>query len=329
MISIGIQGAEVIKTAGSFLLASHMHPDGDAIGSMIGLGLALRDIGKNVAIISGQPVPPSYHFLPGSEMVSTPQGVHGRRFDCGIVLDCTGLERLPEEVNKLFDCCGTLINIDHHVSNDFFGAVNIVDSSASATAEILYQVLSALKIGISPDVATNLYAALVTDTGSFRYQNTTNRCHLVASLLLERGADHHLVQQCLNEQKTLASIRLLQKGLSTLSLDQEGQVAWMTISRLNCLDEGCRMEESEDLINYPKSIAGVEIAVLFKEIGDHEVRIGFRSKSFADVNALAGRFGGGGHMRAAGCTVKGTLQEVEALVIDAARDYLQKKREVL
>ncbi|MGD0152218.1 MAG: bifunctional oligoribonuclease/PAP phosphatase NrnA [Thermacetogeniaceae bacterium] len=305
-----------------------MHPDGDAIGSMIGLGLALRDMGKNVAVIASQPLLPSYHFLPGSEMVSTPEGVHGKRFDCGIVLDCTSLDRLPEEVGKLFDQCETLINIDHHVSNAFFGAVNIVDSSASATAEILYQVLSALEIGISPDVATNLYTALVTDTGSFRYQNTTHRCHLVASLLLEHGADHNKVQQRLNEQRTLASIRLLQKGLSTLVLDREGQIAWMTISRLFCLETGCQMEESEDYINYPKSIAGVEIAILFKEIDDHEVRVGFRSKNFADVDALAGRFGGGGHIRAAGCTVKGTLQEVEALVIDAARGYLQKKREV-
>lgn len=327
MIQISFTGAEVLLTAGTFAIASHMHPDGDAIGCMIGMGLALKDIGKEVVVVSPQPIPPLYHFLPGSDLVVVSgERLQGYRFNCGIVLDCTGLERLSKETVRVFGCCETLINIDHHISNAYFGDVNIVDPEAAATGEILFQMLSALGIRISPEVATNLYTALVTDTGSFQYQNASSRCHLVASSLMERGADHNRVQQCLNEQRTLASIRLLEKGLSTLTVDQGGQIAWMAIPRHWFVETGCKMEDSEDFINYPKSIAGVEIGILFKEIDDHEVRVGFRSKRFADVNFLAGGFGGGGHERAAGCTVRDTLSEAKALVINAARDYLQKKQ---
>jgi phosphoesterase RecJ-like protein len=187
--------------------------------------------------------------------------------------------------------------------------------------------MSDLGIGISPEVATNLYTAIVTDSGSFRHENTTPRCHLVASMLLELGADHSKVQQCLNEQKTLSGIRLLEKGLSTLSIEQGGKIAWMSLPRYFFEETGCTLEDSDDFINYPKSIAGIEVGILFKEIEDDEIRVGFRSKGFADVNLLAGSFGGGGHERAAGCTIRGTLPDVVALVVEAAREYLHQMSE--
>lgn len=303
-----------------------MHPDGDAIGSMIGLGLALREMGKETVILAAQPLPSLYEFLPGSNLVVTPREVPAeKRFDCGVILDCTSLDRLNNETVTVFDRCQSLINIDHHISNSYFGAVNIVEPEASSTGELIFRILSALGIRISPAAATNLYTALVADTGSFQYQNATFQCHQVASSLLKLGADQNRVQRSLNEQKTLASIRLLEKGLATLAFDPESHLAWMTIPRHLFVETECRIEDSEDFINYPKSIAGVEIGILFKEIAENEIRVGFRSKSVADVNLLAGQFGGGGHERAAGCTVKGPLTEVEALVIKAARDYLHKE----
>ena|GEM_PF-111744 len=341
MKQIGYPGAEIFKTAGSFVITTHIHPDGDAVGSVIGLCLALRDMGKDAAIALAQPLPSSYRFLPGSGLVLAAAGgaapcpvdmarpgaaqLQGKRFACGVVLDCTSLERAGKEMAAILENCESLINIDHHISNTGFGAVNIVDAGASATGEIMYRIMTSLDIKISPDVATNLYAAIVTDTGSFQYQNATSRCHLVASLLLDLGANQRKVQQCLNEQKDLSSIRLLEKGLSTLTLEQDGRIAWMSLPRHFFEETGCRLEESEDFINYPKSVAGVEVAILFKEIDDGEVRVGFRSKNFADVNFLAGSFGGGGHERAAGCTVRGTLPEVEALVVGVAREYLNGK----
>jgi phosphoesterase RecJ-like protein len=327
----------IFQTAGSFVVVSHIRPDGDAVGSVIAAGLALRDMGKNVAMVIEHALQPSYRFLPGSELLLTADGIstapapggcpateelRNRHFTCGIVLDCTGLERTGECVQGILNQCEFLINIDHHISNNGFGAVNIIDAEASATGEILYRVMSGLGIPISPDVATNLYTAIVTDSGSFRYPNATSRCHQVASELLELGADHCRVQQCLNEQKSFSSLRLLEKGLSTLTLEQDGQIAWIALSRHFYEETGCGIGDSDEIINYPRSIAGVEVGILFKEVEAGEVRIGFRSKNLVDVNLLAGRFGGGGHERAAGCTVKGSLPEVEAIVVAATKEYL-------
>jgi phosphoesterase RecJ-like protein len=357
---IGYPGAEVLKAAGSILITAHIHPDGDAAGSAIGLCLALRDMNRDAIILLAQPLPPSYHFLPGSGLVMhaassapcppemtgeflpspieatlekmlpettnlQPAHLQGKRFDYGIVLDCTSLDRAGKEMAGILESCEFLINIDHHISNTGFGAINIVDPDASATGEILYRIMDGLGIKISPDTATNLYAAIVTDTGSFQYQNATSRCHQAASMLLDLGADHRNVQQCLNEHKKLSSIRLLEKGLSTLTLEQEGQIAWMSLPLRFFKETGCCPEDSEDFVNYPKSIAGVEVGILFKEVEDGVIRVGLRSKNIADVNALAGRFGGGGHERAAGCTIRGTLQEAETLLVDAARDCLQSQ----
>jgi phosphoesterase RecJ-like protein len=329
----GYPGAEVLRAAGSFVITTHIHPDGDAAGSAIGLCLALRDLNRDATIILAQPLLPSYLFLPGSGLVvaasagGDDQGstqLQGKGFTLGIVLDCTSLDRAGKEMAGILESCDSLINIDHHISNTGFGAINIVDAEASATGEILFRILDSLDIRISPDVATNLYTAIVTDTGSFQYQNATSRCHLTASKLLDLGANHCHVQQCLNEQKNLSSIRLLEKGLSSLTLEQDGRIAWMSLSRGYFQETGCSLGESEGFVNYPKSIAGVEVGILFKEIDAGVVRVGLRSKNVADVNALAARFGGGGHERAAGCTVMGTLQEVESLVVGAAKKYLSE-----
>jgi phosphoesterase RecJ-like protein len=329
---IGYPGAEVLRAAGSFVITTHIHPDGDAAGSAIGLCLALRDMNRDAAIVLAQPLLPSYLFLPGSGLVMAAAGgagepglaqLQGRGFAYGIVLDCTSLDRAGQEMAGLLASCDSLINIDHHISNTGFGAINIVDAEASATGEILLRILDSLDIQISPDVATNLYTAIVTDTGSFQYQNATSRCHLAASRLLDLGADHCNVQQCLNEQKNLSSLRLLEKGLSTLTLEQDGRIAWMSLPKRYFEETGCGLDESEGFVNYPKSVAGVEVGILFKEIDAGVVRVGLRSKNVADVNVLAGRFGGGGHERAAGCTVMGTLQEVEALVVGAAKEYMR------
>jgi phosphoesterase RecJ-like protein len=326
---IADQGAAIFKTASSFIITTHTHPDGDAVGSCVGLGLALRGLGKEAAVVLERPVPASYRFLPGSGQVLTAAdgmtSLQGRRFACGVVLDCTSLERTGQETIPVLQSCDCLVSIDHHISNTGFGDINILDTAASATGEILHRIMDGLGIKISPDVATNLYTAIVTDTGSFRYQNTTPRCHLAAAALLDLGADHRQVQQCLYEEKKLSIIRLLEKGLSTLTLDPEGRIAWMSLTQRFYEEAGCQLEDSEDFVNYPKSIAGVEIAILFKEIGDGEIRVGFRSKNIADVNHLAGGFGGGGHQRAAGCTIKGALQDVVPLVVSASRKYLTER----
>lgn len=319
-------GAEVFRNAQRFIITSHQHPDGDAVGSAIGLGLALKGWGKEVAVVAAEPLSHLYHFLPGSDLVQTPQAFHRNYCECGVVLDCTSAERLSGEIREVLEGCTNLVNIDHHVSNTYFASINIVDVVAAATGEMLYQILTALGVGISPDVATNLYAALVTDTGYFRYQNTTPGCHLTASSLLKNGADYLNVHQCLNEQRTMASLHLLEKCLSTLKIDRDGLLAWMVVPKRFFLETETGIDDSDDFINYPKSIAGVEVGILFKEVDDQEIRVGFRSKRWLDVNALAALFGGGGHERAAGCTVRGTLAEAEQLVVETTRQLIEKKR---
>lgn len=318
--------AEVLKRGRSFIITSHQHPDGDAVGSEIGLGLALKELGKEVAVVAVEPLPQMYHFLPGSVLVETFRESHLLAYDCGVVLDCTGFDRLSPEIRKVLDGCDILVNIDHHISNTRFAGINIVDTAAAATGELLYKILTALHIGISPEVATNLYAALVTDTGNFQYQNTTPGCHLTAASLLEKGADYQLVHQRLHENRTLSSLRLLEKSLSTLTVDQDGLIAWMAVPWRYYQETGSRIEDSDEFINYPKSIAGVEVGILFKETDEQEVRVGFRSKNWLDVNALAAVFGGGGHERAAGCTVRGNLEEAEDLVVETTRRFLSGAR---
>ena len=214
------------------------------------------------------------------------------------------------------------MNVDHHISNQYFGDLNVVDPQAAATGEIVCSLLVRASITITPDIATNLYVALVTDTGSFQHQNTTAKCLRTAAYLLDCGAKHNLIHQCLYEQKSLDSLRLLSRCLESLALNKSGAIAWMTISQDVLLDSGAVFDDSDGMIDYTKSLKGVEVGILFKEVSPGEIKVSFRSKNYLDVNQLAACFGGGGHERAAGCTVQGRIKNVEALVIEKTEELL-------
>lgn len=316
--------ANAIEKSNEFIIATHLNSDGDAVGSLLGLGLALFNSGKDVVMVLPGPVPAAYRFLPGCELVQIPSMVHERAFETGIVLDCTDISRTGEDLAEVLRGAGNLVNIDHHVSNQHFGDINLVDPGAAATGEIVLDLLLVMRTPVTSDIATNLYTALITDTGSFQHQNTTSRCHRSAALLLDCGADHMLVHNCLYEQRSLNSLRLLKAGLETLSLDKEGRIAWMSISREVLLSSGCLVEDCDGIIDYTKSLQGVEVGILFKEVNPGEIKVSFRSKNYLDVNQLAACFGGGGHERAAGCTIKGSLKDVETLVVKATEDLLAK-----
>ncbi|MGB9792091.1 MAG: DHH family phosphoesterase [Thermacetogeniaceae bacterium] len=321
---------DLLLKGDNFLLASHLNPDGDAIGSLLGLGMALKKLDKKVAIASPYPTPQAFSFLPGYELLQPPSSLGKQAFDIGIVLDCTELERTGEEVKELLRKTAVVVNIDHHISNKGFGDLKVVDPHAAATGELIFEMLEKMEIPLTPEIATNLYVAIVTDTGSFQHRNTTERCHRNAASLLRLGADHARVYQFLYEERSLKSIRLLEKCLQTLSVSEDGLIAWMTVSQEHLIETGCTIEDCENLIDYPKSIKGVEIGILFKQISDDEVRVSFRSKNYADVNALAASFGGGGHERAAGCTIHGSLKDVEKMVLTATINFLHNiKKEVV
>ncbi|KUK36804.1 MAG: Phosphoesterase RecJ-like protein [Thermacetogenium phaeum] len=315
--------ARIIEKSNKILMTTHVNPDGDAVGSLLGLGLALVNSGKDVMMVTAAPIPAVYQYLPGSELLQLPSILSTREFEAGVVLDCTDLSRIGGDLPELLNGAGSVVNIDHHISNTHFGDVNAVDPKAAATGEIVLDLLLLMGIPVTPDIATNLYTALITDTGSFRHQNTTARCHRTAAVLLEYGADHVLVHNCLYEQRTLSSLMLLKAGLETLSLSKDGRIAWMAISYEDILSSGCNMEDCEGIIDYPKSLRGVEVGILFKEVKPGEIKVSFRSKQYLDVNRLAASFGGGGHERAAGCTVKGNLADAVAMIVRTTEEHLR------
>ncbi|MDH7576713.1 MAG: bifunctional oligoribonuclease/PAP phosphatase NrnA [Bacillota bacterium] len=314
----------IFRKGGEFLITTHLNPDGDAVGSLLGLGLALKKLDKKVELISPHPLSESYQFLPGSELIQLPCNLKKIHFEIAVVLDCTELNRTGKDLEDILKKCKTVINIDHHISNTGFGSINVVDPGAAATGELVFEILVGMGVQITPDIATNLYFALVTDTGFFQYQNTTPRCHRTGASLLEYGATQRKIHQFLNENRSLTSIHLLGKSLGTLSVSESGLVAWMTVSQQFLREVGGKIEDCEGFINYPKSLAGVEVGILFKELENNEIKVGFRSKKFLDVNQLAACFGGGGHERAAGCTVRGHLKEVERKVIQATEQFLTR-----
>lgn len=308
----------------NFMLTTHLNPDGDALGSLMGLGLALINTGKNVLMVMPHPVPVTFQFMPGVRQVQKTIDPLVR-FDVGIALDCTDINRAGEEAQDVLQNAKNLVNIDHHISNRRFGDINVVDPQAAATGEIIYDILHQAKIPITSDISTNLYTALVTDTGSFQHQNTTAKCLRTAAFLLDCGAAHRVIQQHLYEQKSLESLRLLARGLESLSLNESGTIAWMTIPRGLFFASGAAVDDSDGMIDYVKSLKGVEVGILFKEVNYGEIKVSFRSKNYLDVNQLAAHFGGGGHERAAGCTINGKIEDIEQLVVSKTEEKLAAK----
>ncbi|GAF26796.1 exopolyphosphatase-related proteins [Moorella thermoacetica Y72] len=320
MSEIG-QIAAILATAREVAVATHIIPDGDCLGSMLGLTLALRERGTSVIAINADPVPEMFQYLPGQETIIDPDQVTSMP-PLLVMVDCTDMERAGKGFSNWQQRVEKIINIDHHVSNTRFGHLNLVDSRAAATAELIYAVLEQIPATFTPEVATCLYTALATDTGSFQYENCTARTLRLAASLLEKGADMPLIREHLWESKPLNSIRLLAATLPTLTLAYEGRVAWMTVSRAALEANGARPEHAEGLVNYPRSIAGVEVGMLFRELPEGKVKVSLRSKKIVDVNRVAALFGGGGHRRAAGCTLDGDLDTVVARVVAAAGEAL-------
>ncbi|CEP66828.1 Phosphoesterase, DHHA1 [Moorella glycerini] len=313
--------AATLATARDVAVVSHIIPDGDCLGSTLALALALRQRGTRAVAVNADPVPDMFQFLPGQETIIPPAKVEEIP-SLLVMVDSTDMERAGEGFSQWRQKTKMVINIDHHVSNTRFGDLNLVDSRAAATAELIYTVLEKIPVSITPAIATCLYTALATDTGSFQYENCTATTMRLAARLMEQGADLSLIREYLWERKPLASIRLLAAVLPTLTLAYDGRVAWLTVSRATLDTIGALPEHAEGLVNYPRSIAGVEVGLLFRELPDGLVKVSLRSKKIVDVNAVAARFGGGGHRRAAGCTIRGDLDTVVTMVVAAAGEAL-------
>ena len=303
----------------SFLLLAHLHPDGDVLGSMLGLGLALMGQGKPVTLAGPHPVPEPYRFLHGAEWIQQWKEAHGA-YDVTVLLDCPDPARTGGLLDMVRERGTTVVNIDHHQDNRRFGDFNWVDVSAAATGELVYDLLQTLRWPLTPEVATALYTALVTDTGSFRYSNSSAKAFRVAAHLVSEGAAPARVAGELHEGRTLDALRLLGDLLQRIEMSPDGRVAWLVLP--SELAGNQDLIEAEDFITYPRSIRSVKVALLFRELHPGHVKVSLRGKGEINVAKIAGRFGGGGHPNASGCTVALPLEAAKAALLDAVAEAL-------
>jgi phosphoesterase RecJ-like protein len=292
---------------------THVRPDGDAIGSSLAWGRALEQRGKSVKLFCPDDIPVKYSsFIPDiniSRVFSPP----GNTPTLAFILDCSDLDRLDymkEDVLKL----DKLFNIDHHGTNVQFGDYNLLDPSAAATGEIIYKLIQDLQIELTEDMSLFLYIALASDTGSFKYENTSPQTMYIAGKLLERGINPSFVSMKIFDEISFSSFSLLRDCLQALKMDKAGKIAWMSADEEMLARYGVDSPELEGYINYAKNIIGVEVGVFFYHTLSGETRIGFRSKNI-DVSSVAFSLGGGGHPRASGCSIAGKPEEIEKMVI--------------
>lgn len=305
---------EAIEQATSIVLVTHCNPDGDGIGSELALYEALVSRGKQVSIRNRDGIPRIYSFLTHAEQVE--------KFDwlsCQdspeliISLDCGSYKRLG--MSQSIQQETTLINIDHHISNAEFGDINIVDSRYCATGAMVFDLLLSMQVPFSADIASAIYVAVLTDTASFRHSNTSANVYRMAADLIDAGAQPWPISIAVYESRSLAGIKILMACLETLEIRDGGRSAWVYVNTEMYEKTGANVEDTEGLIDYARSIEGVEIAVLMRH---HELedrwKVNFRAKTTADVGSLANSLGGGGHKHAAGCVISGTFDEVRAII---------------
>ena len=306
--------ADVIYSSTTFLITSHVRPDGDAVGSELALYHVLRDMGKDAVVYNQDKTPAVYGFLPGAgAIVHSLDSVDG--FDAVFVLDCSDISRVGNDQEKI-GSIGKIVNIDHHLSVGTFSKILLTDSTASSTGEMIHRLLKKMKVPITADIATNLYTAILTDTGSFQYSNTGGDTFRAAADLVESGADCREIAQNIYEAKPALQIRLMGRVLDTLRLYEGEKVGLIYVTQEMLREEDALPEHTEGLVDMVRSIRGVEIAVCCYEVSEGRFKISLRSKGKIDVARIAGKLGGGGHMNASACRVEGELETVVRIVLD-------------
>lgn len=292
--------AESLRGHDSYVLVGHVNPDPDCLGTMLAVGQGLRRLGKRVTWVSPDPVPEGLQFLPGADAIKIPPAPAA---DVLLVIDCE-----PARTGAVSEQLGDfkhVYNLDHHVTNEGKAPFAYVDAEAAATAEIAVELLvDHWGLTLEPDDAFNLYTALVTDTGSFRFRNTTARTLAVAARLVEAGVRPGAVAEAVYESMTWPAFQLLRTALASLERSDDGRVAWITLTRGMLASCGATEDDATGLSQYPRMIAGVDVSFVLRELEDGHTRVSLRSKGAVDVSVIAGRFGGGGHPGASGCTIQ-------------------------
>ena len=316
--------ADVIETHDRFLVTTHVRPDGDALGSEVGMAGLLRQKGKDVRVVNSSPTPPRYDFLDPDgtffEHFGTavaPEALSDR--EVVVILDLSAWNQLGDMAGFVRGFAGTKVVIDHHVSQDDLQAVFLKDTTAEATGILVMNAARALGGTLTPEVATGLLTAIAMDTGWFRHSNTRPGTMRAAAELIEAGASIDGIYRQLFERNTLGRLKLIGETLIDLQTIQDGRVAYATITREDLLRTGAIPQDSEDLIDFTVSLRGVEVGLLFIEQARGGVKVSFRARAGLDCSSLAGQFGGGGHRAAAGATLLGPMSEVVPRVLEAVR----------
>ena len=317
------QVIEAIKKYNKFLITAHVNLEGDSLGSQLGMKALLDSLGKTAVIVDNDAVPDHYKFLPKALEVSNK--LDGEiDFEAAIILDCPTLKRIGK-VRNLLAKGKFIINVDHHISNEKFGDINWVDPNASSAGEMVYKIYKEMGIGLTKETALALYIAILTDTGSFNYDNTSSVTHEIAGELLGYGIDPASVSESVYERRSIADIKFLGLVLSTIKLNDSQDVAYLEITNKMLKITGADLVKSEGFVNYARSIEKVKVAIIFKEDANGKINVSFRSKGDVDVNKIASAFGGGGHVKASGCVAEGSLADVEKKVLDKVNEVLRGK----
>jgi bifunctional oligoribonuclease and PAP phosphatase NrnA len=310
---------EQIERTHRFVLTSHARPDGDAVGSVLGCWQVLDALGKQADVVLADEVPFIYKRLPFADRIIHADKVNGT-YETAILLECDSVER--SRLAGLGD--RILVNIDHHLSGRPFAHINWIDPTACATAELVYRLALKAGVKITPELATCLYAAVLTDTGSFCYQGTSERTFGLARELVRAGADPARIAQQVYFASPTSKMRLLGAALS--NLHREHALAWMHVTRDQFDRSEAEDEDAEGLVNYALGIAGVEAAAFFREMEGGRFRVSLRSKGIINVAEIAERFGGGGHACASGCAIEGPLSAASERILAQLRTALENVR---
>jgi phosphoesterase RecJ-like protein len=307
-----------INKGQSFLVTSHVRLDGDALGSELAIYLMLQDLGKRAVVYNQDSTPEHYRFLPAAENIVNELG-DMEQYDVAFVLDCSELERVGESAGKIGNI-KKLINIDHHISNDGFCELKLIDAQTSSTGELIFRLMKEMGFKLTKDICTNLYTAILTDTGGFRYSNTRRDALFAAGTLVENGADPQWISENIYESDPPSKLKLRARALETLSLDMDRKVGSLTVTNEMLQETGASMDYTDGFVDIPRAVQGIEIAALYTQMNGNGFKISLRSKGKVNVEKIAKKFGGGGHINAAACRIEGDIDSIKSKIMEAIKE---------
>lgn len=311
----------LIKESKKVAILPHISADGDAVGSSIALALALRKLDKDVVVILEEEIPKVYSFLPGIDTTRVYKSER-QNFDTVIALDTGDMERLGDRA-EVFNSAAITMNIDHHHTNSEYAFYNYIQRSSSATAEIIYQLIKMLGLNIDAEISVCLYVAIATDTGGFRYSNTTSLTHQITADLINNGVNVAEISQKVFDNTSIQKVKLMGIAINSLELLESGKIALITITDKDIKNAGAKDEDCDGIVNIGRNIDSVEVAAMLRQRDNGEIKINLRSKTFVDVASIVNMYGGGGHKKAAGCTTENKqIQEVKSLLLKDIKDAL-------